>query len=51
MGEGELPDRAKALVVAWEARGAAHGLERDGPSWDSDREWKAEQRRPPTPSV
>ena len=32
-GEGELPDRAEALVAAWESESAGEGRKRDGRWW------------------
>src|SRR4029079_14250909 len=40
--EGELPDRAEALVAASEARAADDGFERDGRWWDAGRQWIVE---------
>jgi hypothetical protein len=42
--EGELPDRAEALVAAWEAQEAKDGLERDGRWWGAAWEWMLGQR-------
>ena len=44
MGEGELPDRAEALVAAWEARADEEGLERDGRYWDAGWAWMVDRR-------
>jgi hypothetical protein len=46
IGEGELPDRAEALLVAWERQATAEGLPRDGEFWKAGYRWIAE-RRPP----
>jgi hypothetical protein len=44
VGEGELRDRAEALVAAWEAQADQDALERDGRYWEAARRWLAAQR-------
>jgi hypothetical protein len=52
IGEGELPDRAEAVVAAWEAEADRDGLERDGRYWDAGWSWMAATRNgPPSLSV
>jgi hypothetical protein len=53
LGEGELPQRAEALVAAWEAATADDGLERDGRWWEAAWEWIVERYAsgPPSPPV
>ncbi len=43
-GEGELPERAEALVAAWEAEAAQDGRDRDGRWWQDGWRWMAERR-------
>jgi hypothetical protein len=42
--EGELPDRAEALVIAWEFEAAEDGRERDGRWWEDAWRWIAQRR-------
>jgi hypothetical protein len=44
IGEGELPDRAKALLVAWERQEASEGVDRYGDFWQAGWRWIAEQK-------
>ena len=44
VGDGELRDRAEALVAAWEAKADGDGLERDGRYWDAGWRWIAANR-------
>jgi hypothetical protein len=44
IGEGELPERAEALLVAWEAQAASEGRERDGAYWQAGYRWIAIRR-------
>jgi hypothetical protein len=46
IGEGELPDRAEAIVAAWETKADADGLEHDGRYWEAGRAWIAAHRTP-----
>ena len=39
IGEGELPERAEALAVAWEAQAARDDLESDGGYWEAGWTW------------
>ena len=48
IGEGEFPDRAVALIAAWEAEAERLGLSRDT-FWDGAWDWIATQRRPTAP--
>jgi hypothetical protein len=45
VGEGELRERAEALVASWETKADAEGLERDGAYWDAGWRWIAARRR------
>jgi hypothetical protein len=45
IAERELPERAEALVAAWEAERADDGHGRDGRWWDAAWEWIDSQRR------
>jgi hypothetical protein len=42
--EALLPERAEALVTAWEFEAAKDGRERDGRWWDDAWHWMAERR-------
>jgi hypothetical protein len=42
--EGELPQRAEALVTAWEFEAAEDGRERDGRWWEDGWEWMLGRR-------
>ena len=42
IGEREFPDRAEALVAAWEMHAADDGLERDGGGIQRTLRWSAE---------
>ena len=44
IGDGELPDRAEALLVAWERQATSDGLPRDGEFWAAGYRWIAERR-------
>ena len=44
VGDGELRERAEALVASWEARADADGLQRDGAYWDAGWRWLVAQR-------
>jgi hypothetical protein len=44
IGEGELPDRAEALLVAWERHAASEGVDRYGDFWQAGWRWIAEQK-------
>ena len=44
VGNGELRDRAEALVASWESKADAEGLEHDGRYWAIGWAWMAEQR-------
>jgi hypothetical protein len=46
--KGVLPERAEALLAAWEAATADDGLERDGRWWDEAWESITAQRRAPS---
>ena len=39
IGEGELPEHAEALVVAWEAQAERDDIERDGRYWQAGWAW------------
>jgi hypothetical protein len=41
---GELPERAGALVTAWEFESADDGRERDGGWWEDGWRWIGEHR-------
>jgi hypothetical protein len=42
--EGELPERAQALVTAWEFETAEDGRERDGRWWEDAWQWMRQRR-------
>lgn len=44
IGEGELPERAEALVTEWEFESAEDGRERDGRWWQDGWRWMAARR-------
>jgi hypothetical protein len=44
IGEGELPERAEALLVAWERQAASEGVDRYGHFWQAGWRGIAEQR-------
>jgi hypothetical protein len=44
IGEGELPERAQALVVAWEAQAARDDDAADGRYWEAGWTWIEGQR-------
>jgi hypothetical protein len=51
IGEGELPERAEALLVAWERQAASEGVDRYGDFWQAGYRWiLAECIGPPSPS-
>jgi hypothetical protein len=45
IGEGELPDRADALIAAWDAEAARRGLTLGPDYWHGAWEWMAARRR------
>jgi hypothetical protein len=46
IGEGELPERAEALLVEWELIATAEGRPRDGEFWRAGYRWIADRWAP-----